>query len=111
MRKQVSVEEAQRCLSDIVRAVAPGAAVELVADGKPLAMIVSMEEYERWAAGAAVNRSGGEGEDAQRDSSRTPNIFEHLDEWRREHDIEALDITPDIFPGPREPWVIREPDA
>ena len=47
MHKQFSIAEAKNKLPAIVHSVEEGAAVELTRRGKPVAMVLSTEEYER----------------------------------------------------------------
>ncbi len=47
MRKQYSISEAKNHLHRLVRAAESGGAVEITRRGRPVAMLVSMEEYER----------------------------------------------------------------
>ena len=47
MKKQVSIAEAKSKLPAIVHSVEDGVAVQLTRHGKPVAMLLSMSEYER----------------------------------------------------------------
>lgn len=83
MPKQYSIAQARDHLPGIVHEVERGAAVELTRRGRPVAVILSRQEYERL-------------------TGKEVGFGEALEAFRRKHDIAALDITPDIFPGPRD---------
>ncbi len=77
MRKRYSLSEAKDHLSRQVHAVARNGAVEITHRGRPVAMLVSMEEYERlhgrrvgfWQALEAFRRGTG------RDMSLGDDVF------------------------------------
>ena len=67
MRKRYSLSDAKDHLSRLVHAVARNGAVEITRRGRPVAMLVSMEEFERlhgrrigfWQALEAFRRGAG----------------------------------------------------
>lgn len=67
MRKRYSISEAKDRLSRLVHAAARNGAVEITRRGRPVAMLVSMQEYERlhgrrvgfWQALEAFRRGAG----------------------------------------------------
>ncbi len=77
MRKRYSLSEAKDHLSRLAHAVARNGAVEITRRGRPVAMLVSMEEYERlhgrrvgfWQALEAFRRAAG------RDMSPGDDVF------------------------------------
>ncbi len=77
MRKRYSLSEAKDHLSRLVHAVARNGTVEITRRGRPVAMLVSMEEYERlhgrrvgfWQALEAFRRGAG------RDMSLGDGVF------------------------------------
>jgi antitoxin Phd len=75
VERQYSIAEARNNLPGIVHAVEKGQPVELTRRGKPVAVLVSIEEYRRMRP---TERRG---------------IGAAMDEWRRKHDPEALGIT------------------
>ncbi len=80
MRKRYSLSEAKDHLPRLVRAVARHGAVEITRRGRPVAMLVSIGEYERlpgrrvgfWQALEAFRRGAG------RDLSRGDDVFLEL---------------------------------
>jgi antitoxin Phd len=73
VERQYSIADARNNLPGIVHAVEKGQSVELTRRGKPVAVLVSIEEYRRLRP--------------KRD------FVDAMDEWRRTHDPEALGIT------------------
>lgn len=83
VRKQYSIAEARDHLPGIVHEVERDGAVELTRRGKPVAVLVSAHEYERLRP-------------------RSSNFWEAYQRFREEFDVASLDITPDIYPPPRD---------
>ena len=71
VRKRYSIAEARDQLPGIVHEVEQGAPVELTRRGKPVAVIVSIDEFDRLA-------------------SKRRGFGEALEEFRRTADLEAL---------------------
>jgi antitoxin Phd len=89
MTKQYSIAEARDHFPGIVREVEHNGPVELTRRGKPVAVLLSFEQYERLKSGRM-------------------SLGEAIDRWRRETDFEALGITGDEFEGLRDPSPGRE---
>ncbi len=83
MQKQYSIAAAKEHLPRIVHEAECGVAIELTRRGRPVAVLLSLREFERL-------------------TSRRPGFGWTLEEFRRDHDVESLGITPDVFPGPRD---------
>ena len=84
MVKTYSITEARDNLSGLVHEVEAGIRVELTRRGKPVAVLLSSEEYERLANGRR-------------------SFWESYAELRREFDLAELGIDPDeIFGGLRD---------
>ena len=78
MTKQYSIVEARDHLPALVHAVERGEPAELTRRGKPVAVIVSIQDYERL-------------------SGKRKSSWEATEEWRRSVDLEALNFDPDEF--------------
>lgn len=89
MQKQYSIAEAKNHLPGIVHEVERDGAVELTRRGRPVAVMLSVREYER----LKPHNSGPD---------------KTIEQFRRDHDVASLDITPDVFPPPRDPVPGRE---
>ena len=90
MVKKYSIAEARDNLPGVVHEVEEGTRVELTRRGKPVAVLLGLEEYERMAKG-------------RRD------FWEAYEEFRREFDLAQLEIDPDeVFEGVRDPSPGRE---
>lgn len=88
-KKRRSAAETRANLSEILRQVERGSSVEVTRRGKPVAVLLSLREYERLGNG-----------------SRT---FEGaFAEFRRTVDLKALQIDPGIFEGLRDRSAGRE---
>jgi antitoxin Phd len=83
VRKQYSIAQARDHLPGIVHAVEESGPVELTRRGKPVAVILSLSEYERLRP--------------QRE-----DFWEVYERLNKEFDFPSLDITPDIFPPLRD---------
>lgn len=75
MTKTYSIAEAKENLSELVHEVESGSCVELTRKGKPVAMLIGIEEYGRLAPG-------------RRD------FWEAYEEFRSEFDLMSLGIDP-----------------
>ena len=71
MPEQYSISSARNRLPKLVHEVESGSAVELTRRGKPVAMLLSIEEYRRMRAGK-------------------PDFWEALSRFRKETDLEEL---------------------
>lgn len=85
-----SLAEARNHLTAIVRRVEKSAAVELTRRGKPVAVILSIEEYQRLAAPRASFASA-------------------FNRFREAIDLADLDLGPEMFAGIRDTDPGREP--
>jgi prevent-host-death family protein len=85
MVKKYSVAEAQENFTDVVHEAEEGNQVELTRHGKPVAVLIGAEDFERLAKGA-------------------PDFWELYEKFRRDFNLEELDINPDeIFGDVRDP--------
>ena len=94
MLKRYSIAEARDRLARIAHDAEKGESVELTRRGKPVAVLISVHDYQRLNGVAELTGKGG--------------FWEALCRFRREHNLEALDIGPEIFPGPRDRSVGRK---
>ena len=78
MSKQYSLAEARDQLTRLVRDVEKGETVELTRRGKPVAMLVSLREFQ-------AIQNGKQG------------YWEALCQWRASHDLKSLQIDPEMF--------------
>jgi antitoxin Phd len=83
MRKQYSIAQARDHFPGIVHEVERGSQIELTRRGKPVAVLVSLPEYERLTSG-------------------TGGFWEALEKFRREADLEAMWEDGDPFEGVRD---------
>ena len=74
MERRYSIAEARNNLPGIVHEVEKGESIELTRRGKPVAVIVSIEEYQRLRP-------------------RKRDFVDVFEEWHRKTDFEALGIT------------------
>lgn len=111
MTKQYSLDLAHTHLADVVREVGQGETVELLDDQRPVAIVISPAAYARLRSSRPVDisvdiQASGESRLGDAPSAervhRRPRIWENLEAWRHEHEIASLNITPDVFPGPRD---------
>jgi antitoxin Phd len=91
MVPKYSIADARNRFAEIVHALKHVPQVEVTRRGRPVAVLISVEEFERLRAGGA-------------------GFWSAYSAYRDEHDLEALDIEPDLFEGVREPSVGREVD-
>lgn len=85
MVKKYSIAEASNNLTDIVHEAEEGTRVELTREGKPVAVLIGTNEFERMAEEA-------------------PSFKEAYEKFRREYDLVELNIDPDeVFAGIRDP--------
>jgi prevent-host-death family protein len=83
MGKRYSIAHARNQLPGIIHAVERGGPVELTRRGKPVAVIVSLSDYERLSA-------------------RKKTFSEAFEEWRQSVDLDKLDIGPEVWEGVRD---------
>lgn len=88
MPRDISIAEARNRLPALVHSVEEGPAVRLTRRGKPVAMLVSLEEYERLRP-------------------RRPGLWRAIEEFRERTDLSDLDVD-EIFRGVRDPSPGRE---
>ena len=89
--RSYSLAEARDNLTAIVRDVEKTAAVELTRRGKPVAVILSIDEYRRLA-------------------SPVESFLSALGRFREQVDVAALALGPELFEDVRETDTGREPD-
>ena len=94
MLKQYSIDSAQDHLPEIVREAERGSPVELMREGEPVADVLSVQEYDRLAAGlpkgtSMPERGGGD-------------LWEAIEKLRREHDVESVGFTQEYFDSLRD---------
>lgn len=91
MNKDVSIAAARDNLPRLVHEVEGGAAIRFLRRGKPVAVVISLQEYERLQA-------------------RRRGFYRSLMSFRKSHDLRALDIVAamkdvrDPGPGPSASW-------
>lgn len=90
MLKQYSIASARNHLPAIVHAVESGPAVELTRRGKPIAVLVSVEEYKRMRPDK-------------------PDLWEALSRFREDTDLDALQAA-EVWTDVRDRSVGREPE-
>lgn len=83
MPRDISIAEARNKLPALVHSVEEGPAVRLTRRGKPVAMLVSLEEYERLMP-------------------QRPDLWRAIQEFRVRTDLSDLDVD-EIFRGVRDP--------
>ena len=85
MIKRYSIAEARASLHCLIREAENGARVELTRRGRPVAVLIGAEDFERLPTG-------------------TSSFSEAYERFRREFDLEALDVNPEeIFAEVRDP--------
>jgi len=88
--KTYSIAQARQNLPRLVHEAEAGVPVELTRRGKPVAVVVSVHEYQRL-------------------TGQRPDFMESYRAWRVEHDVDNLDLDPDeIFGDLRDPSPGRE---
>ncbi len=88
MPRDFSIAEARNRLPALVHAVEEGPPVRLTRRGKPVAMLVSLEEYERLRP-------------------RRPDLWKAIQAFRERTDVSDLDVE-EVFRGVRDPSPGRE---
>ena len=88
MPREFSIAEARNQLPALVHSVESGPPVRLTRRGKPVAVLVSAEEYERLRP-------------------RGPDLWQAIDAFRQRTDLTDLDVD-EIFQGVRDPSPGRE---
>jgi prevent-host-death family protein len=91
--KRYSIADARDHLARLVHEAERGTRVELTRRGRPVAVVLSLPAYERLTNG-------------QRER---PDFWSAYERWRESVDLAELDITPDVFPAPRDRSPGREP--
>ncbi|HEX9940849.1 MAG TPA: type II toxin-antitoxin system Phd/YefM family antitoxin [Thermoanaerobaculia bacterium] len=85
MVKKYSIAEARDNFTSVVHEAEKGTQVELTRRGKPVAVLIGAQDFERLSKGK-------------------PSFREAYEKFRREHDFTDLDIDPDeIFGDVRDP--------
>jgi len=83
MGKQYSISEARSHLPTLVREVEHGTTVELTRRGKPVAVVLSLREYQRLA-------------------SAKGDLWNAIEQFRRSIDLSDLDLGPEYFDALRD---------
>ena len=91
MLKQRSMTEARKHLTALVQEVEQEAAIELTRHGKPVAVLLSIDEYRRLTAGKV-------------------NYWQAYTTFREKVNLQQLDIQPEIFTDARDRAPGREVD-
>ncbi len=89
MQKSFSIAEARHNLAALIHELEHRPLIQLTRRGKPVAMLLSLREYER-----LVNSSVG--------------FWDAYTKFRASNDLAQLDIEPDIFQGLRDQSAGRE---
>lgn len=89
MTHQYSIDQAQIHLEQILNEVEQGDSVELTRSGKPVAVLISTEKYDQLRLGKT-------------------NLWEALQRFRQQLELENIDIEPEIFEGIRDESPGRE---
>ncbi|MBF2017346.1 MAG: type II toxin-antitoxin system prevent-host-death family antitoxin [Rivularia sp. T60_A2020_040] len=90
MSQQYSIEEIPINLDKIIQGVEQGEQIEIIQQGKQIAVIISTTEYENLL-------------------NQKPSFWESVERFRKEYNIEAAEIDPDqIFAVVRDKSVGRE---
>ncbi|HEY4000218.1 MAG TPA: type II toxin-antitoxin system Phd/YefM family antitoxin [Candidatus Xenobia bacterium] len=76
--RRVSIAEAKNRLPSLVHEAEQGTSVELTRRGKPVAILLSWDAYQRLASHHA-----------------SLNVYDAVMRWRKEAKVEELDINPD----------------
>jgi len=97
MPKQYSIAKARDHFTSLVRIVERGSAVELTRRGKPVAVMLSIQEYKRLSTGQASFW------EAYSSFWETYSSFwETYSTFREQVNLEELGIEPDTFAGLRD---------
>ncbi len=89
MLRQYSIVEARDHFTSLVRKVEQGTAVELTRHGKPVAVLISMAEYQKL-------------------NGERSSFWDALTRFRNSVDLQQLDIQPEIFENLRDSSPGRE---
>lgn len=89
MNKEYSIAEARNNLAAIVRELATTHRVRFTRRGKPVAVLIDIDEYERLVSG-------------------TGQFWQHYAEFRERVDLAELNIAPDLFDDVRDASPGRE---
>ncbi len=73
MTKQFSISQARNSLPSLVHAVEDGASVELTRRGRPVAVLVSISDYDRL-------------------TGKRPDLWSAIERFRAETNLEELDV-------------------
>lgn len=90
MTKQYSIATARNSLPALVHSVENGPPVELTRRGRPVAVLLSLLEYDRLRHGK-------------------PDLWEAIQDFRRTTDLDGLDID-EVYAGVRDRSPGREPE-
>lgn len=90
MTKQYSISEARNSLPALVHAVEDGTSVELTRRGRPVAILVSIADYDRL-------------------TRQRPDLWSAIERFRAETDLEELDVE-SILDGVEDRSPGREPE-
>jgi cellobiose PTS system EIIB component len=88
MIKSYSIAEARDHFTTILREVDKAPAVEITRHGEPVAVLVSWREYQRLIS--------------------KKKFWDSYHSFRKQFDLTALSIDPEIFPGPRDQSLGRD---
>ncbi len=91
--RRVSVTQARNTLSGLIREVEAGEAVHITRRGRAVAVLVSMDDYDRLESG-----------EPRRD------FWQGTKEWRAEAGVDWPELTPDEVDGWRDRRPPREPE-
>ena len=83
MLKQYSIVEARDHFTSLIRKVEQGTAVELTRHGKPVAVLISMAEYQKL-------------------NGEKSSFWDALSQFRNSIDLQQADIQPEIFENLRD---------
>ena len=83
MAKSYSIAKARDQLAELVHRAERGSAVELTRHGKPVAVILSTQAYEQL-------------------TQRRPGLWDAIERFRRDSDLQAADLGPDVFQDVRD---------
>jgi prevent-host-death family protein len=89
MIKEYSIAEARDQLAAIVHDLRTTPSIQLTRRGKPVAMLLAIDEYKRLAAGRS-------------------SFWENYEAFRATFDLHELNIDPAVFEGLRDPSPGRE---
>ena len=89
MQKQYSIAEARNSLPALVHSVEAGTPVEITRRGRPVAVLLSLDEYSRLRPGQ-------------------PDLWKAIEAYRQETDLEDLAVE-EILEGVRDRSLGREP--